>query len=287
MPRLSLGARYMILAAALFSGMQVCVKALPRIPAHEIVLFRGLVSVSLCWTLLRARRMSPWGKHKWGLVARGITGSIALLLFFYTIHRIPLATASTIQQLAPIFTLTLAGVFFGEKVKPAQVLWFAVAFGGVAMAQGLDPRVLGDAGIGMLSAFFSGLAYNLVRRLRHTDPVLVVVFYLPLMTVPLAGAVCLALGWVTPRGWEWAWLIAVGVITQLAQMAMTHAYHLEEAGRVSQYSYLAPILSGAWGWFFFSEGLRPGVIAGMGLALFGMWGAASLSRPALRSSPTQ
>src|SRR5690606_16112212 len=134
---------------------------------------------------------------------------------------------------------------------------------GTAVVKGFDPRVSWpDLALGVIAAFFSGIAYNLVRKLKDTDHPLVVVFYFPLVVVPVIGTYSL-FHWVEPMGWEWAWLIAVGVITQFAQVLMTQAYQMEQAGRVAQFSYVGALYAVAFGYFFFGETLPPGSFAGI------------------------
>src|SRR3982751_6825836 len=121
----------MLMATLRFSIMNVFVKQLDRIPAMEIVFFRCLVSSAICFVGI-ARAGVDWkGNNNLLLIARGASGTLALFMFFITLHNIPLATAVTIAYLSPIFT-TLIGVFLlGERVRPKQWLFYAIAFAGV------------------------------------------------------------------------------------------------------------------------------------------------------------
>ena len=56
---------------------------------------------------------------------------IALTLFFYTIHKLPIAISSTLQYLAPIFTLLFATVWLKEKIKWLQWICIVIALSGV------------------------------------------------------------------------------------------------------------------------------------------------------------
>ena len=73
----------MLASAFFFALMGVCVKLLGgRIPAVEVVLARGLVSVILSWWFLRRAGVSPWGQRRWLLVWRGVIGTLALLCVY-------------------------------------------------------------------------------------------------------------------------------------------------------------------------------------------------------------
>ncbi|WP_332914102.1 DMT family transporter [Algoriphagus boritolerans] len=129
----------MLLAGIFFAMMNVSVKFIPHIPAIEIVWFRSVFSLIFTFVVLRNKAISVFGNNKASLIIRGIVGSISLILFFYTLQRIPLASAVTMQYLSPIFT-TLLGIFIlKEKVRPIQFLYFAMAFAGVLIIQGVDP----------------------------------------------------------------------------------------------------------------------------------------------------
>ncbi len=154
------GLRYMLIATVFFSFMNVTVKLVPHIPAIEIVFFRSIVSFAISYLLLKGKSIPVFGNNKKLLISRGITGAIALILYFTTLQNIPLASAVTLQYLSPIFT-TLLGIYLvKEKIKPLQLFFFVISFGGILMIEGFDPRLsLFYLLIGVSSAFFSGISY--------------------------------------------------------------------------------------------------------------------------------
>jgi drug/metabolite transporter (DMT)-like permease len=117
---ISPGVRYMLLATFTFTVMKVCIKAIPHIPAIEIILFRSIISLGLSLSVLIPKKISPWGKNKLILFSRGISGAIALILYFTLIQEIPLATAATLQYLAPIFTAIIGIFLVKERVHGMQ-----------------------------------------------------------------------------------------------------------------------------------------------------------------------
>ena len=109
-----------------FALMQICVKFLPHIPAHELILFRSIVSVVLSVAMLQKLGLPLLGNNRKVLLMRGIFGTTALLMFFYTLQNIPLASAVTLQYLSPIFTALFAAIFLKEKMQMKQWLYFGV-----------------------------------------------------------------------------------------------------------------------------------------------------------------
>ncbi len=261
----------MLLATFFFSLMNVFVKMVDNIPAVEIVFFRSVVSLVLCYVFLTRQKVSIWGNNKKVLLFRGMSGAVALIMYFTTLQYIPLASAVTIQFLSPIFTSILGVFIVKEKVKPLQWLFFLMAFAGVIMVQGFDARITTFyLVIGVISAFFSGLAYNWIRKLKHSEHPLVIVFYFPLVTLPITG-IYSAFDWVQPNGWEqWILLLLIGVFTQIAQYFMTKAYQSEELSKIASLKYLGIIYALGFGYVFFKETFNIMTYLGMSVVLIGV-----------------
>jgi len=268
---LNAAARDMFIATLFFAVMNVGVKLLVGIPAHEIVFFRALVSLVAAYALMRRAGVSAWGRRRVLLVLRGLAGTVALVAYFYSLHLMPLATAVTLQHMSPLFTILIAGPLLGERASGSQWGYFLLAFAGVLLIKGFDHRVtMLELSLGLTAAAFAGLAYNLVRMLKDTDHALVVVFYFPLVTVPLVGAYSFT-HWVWPDLLELALLLVVGLATTAAQVYMTRAFQRDRASRVSIVYYLGVVIAMLLGWLLFGEGVGPLAMAGAGLIVVSVW----------------
>jgi len=260
----------MLLSTLFFALMNVCVKLVPHIPAGEIIFFRSVISMVMSYAVLRRQSVHIWGTHRGLLITRGITGAIALILYFTTLQNIPLATAVTIQYLSPIFT-TILGIFIvKEKVKLWQWVFFLVSFAGILVIEGVDVRISPFyLAVGVAGAAISGISYNVIRKLNTREHPLVIVFYFPMVALPVSGVYCL-LNWVQPAGWDWAILLLVGVFTQLAQYYMTMSYQTEELSKVANLNYIGIFYALGLGFFMFGEAFSFGSYAGMALVLLGV-----------------
>lgn len=260
----------MLLAGVFFALMNVSVKFIPHIPAIEIILFRSIFSLVFSFLVLKKIGVPVFGNNRKLLIIRGIVGSVGLISFFYTLQKIPLASAVTIQYLSPIFT-TILGIFLvKERVRPIQFLFFGISFAGVIVLQGFDARVnLLYVSIGIISALFSGLAYNVIRKLKNTEHPLVIIFYFPLVTLPVASLVSY-FTWVQPIGWDWLILLWIGICTQTAQYFMTIAYQNANVSKVSSLSYIGILYALFFGFLFFGETFGVMSYVGMGLVLLGI-----------------
>ncbi len=260
----------MFLSTIAFFLANVFVKQVSHIPAMEIVFFRCIIAAAFCVAGLRRAGGSLIGNNHTMLLLRGVFGTIALYCFFLTLQQMPLASAQTIQYLSPIFTAVIAIFVLKEGVLPAQWFFYAIAFAGVLLIERFDPRISPFyLALGILSAFFSGLAYNLVRSLREKEHPLTVVLHFQLVGA-VVGFVSLFFDWVTPMGREWVFLFLIGVFSQLGQMFLTNALQRERIAGVAIINYTGLVYALATGWILFGEPQGPAAIAGMLLVVLGV-----------------
>ncbi len=264
------GVRAMFLSTIAFFFANVFVKLVDHIPAMEIVFFRCIVAASFCVYGLRRAGSSLVGSNHTLLLLRGVFGTIALYCFFLTLQQMPLASAQTIQYLSPIFTAVIAIFILKEKVLPAQWFFYAIAFAGVLLIERFDTRISPFyLALGILSAFFSGLAYNLVRSLREREHPLTVVLHFQLVGTAV-GFIGLFFEWVTPTGWDWLFLFLIGGFSQLGQMFLTTALQRERIAGVAIINYTGLVYALTFGWILFGESQGIIAIGGMLLVVLGV-----------------
>ena len=260
----------MFLSTFCFFLANVCVKEVTHIPAMETVFFRCAVATVFCVIGLRRAKASLLGSNHLMLLLRGLFGTTALFCFFLTLQQMPLASAQTIQYLSPIFTATIAIFILSEPVRALQWLFYAIAFGGVLLIERVDDRISPlYLGLGVLSAFCSGVAYNLVRSLRGKEHPLTVVLHFQLVGA-IVGFFSLYFAWKMPSGWDWLFLFLVGVFSQLGQIFLTNALQREKIAGVAIVNYTGLIYAVTIGWFVFGETQGVMAIAGMLLVVLGV-----------------
>jgi drug/metabolite transporter (DMT)-like permease len=275
-----------------FSVMSLLVKiAGQRLPSMEIVLVRAVVTLALSYALVRRARLPLWGNRKSLLLLRGFLGCAALTCFYFSIVHLPLAEATVIQYTNPVFAALLAGLLLGERFGGRELIGVIASMTGVLLiarpsflfASGapVDPL---HVGIAVCGALFSAIAYVTVRMLRNIDSPLVVVFYFPLVTVPIVLPFAIA-GWIWPTPTEWAVLVGIGTATQIAQVYMTRGLQLEPAGRATAVGYLQIVFAALWGILLLGEHPDAWSILGAAIIIGGTL-LVSLTRPRAASSPS-
>lgn len=268
----------MVQAAFWFAVMALLVKtcAARGLPTMQIVLARAVVTLTLSVLMLWRARLRPFGNRTGLLLLRGLYGSAGLMCFYGAITHLPLAEATVIHQISPLLTAVVAALWIGEKLEARVLTGMALAFAGVVMIMrpgtmfgaqpgaGVDPIAWPFVVVGVVGALFASLAYVAVRRLGATESPLLVVFYFPVVTVPISLPFALD-EWIWPDALGWLMLVAVGIVTQIAQIALTKGLAREPAGRAISVGYLQVAFGALFGAVFFAE--LPGIWSWLGMLL--------------------
>lgn len=267
----------MFISAFAFALMSALVKeaSLLGIPLLQIIFIRAVISVILSLADIRRVRAHPLGHRRWLLLARGVTGFTALTSVFFAIIHLPIAAATMLHYMHPVFTALLAFIFLMERPTPATLicialsmtgLWFMVA--PLWLSDGSTNLAFWPVMAGLGGALGSGIAYTLVRKLVATEHPSVIVLYFPLVCIP--GTLLLgATDFIWPDAMGWSVLMGVGCFTQLGQLTLTKAMQLDSASRATSLSYIQIVFAAFLGWLFFAEVPALTTQIGAGLILLG------------------
>ncbi|MCO4758822.1 MAG: DMT family transporter [Oceanospirillaceae bacterium] len=271
------GVRYMLLSALGFALMAVCVKAVSTydIPVLEIVAARAIVSLVISYLDVKRKRISLWGTHKPLLIARGVVGALALMCVYFSVTTLPLAEATILQYLHPVFTALLALFFLKERVQYSTMICIVLSILGLTVM--VKPDLISGYSVelpwlsvvaALIGALGSAVAYVIVRRLSQSEDSSVIIFYFPLIALPVS-VFLLGSDFVMPNGEALILLLLVGVFTQVGQVGLTKAMQYEKASKATAYSYVQVIFSLILGWIFFAEIPTLWTLIGGGLIMTG------------------
>ncbi len=261
----------MLASTGFYAILNLCVKELSYIPAFELVFFRSTISLIICaFGIWRAGIYFFGHNHKW-LLIRGLTGIVALWLYFSSIQNMPLASAVSILYTSPIFAAILATFLLKETMNKWKWIFFFLSMIGVFLIKGFDSRLpLIFVLMGVASAFFSAIAYNAVRKLRHTDHPLVVILYFPLVALPISG-IFTYVNWVNPIGWDWFIILLMGICTQAGQYCMTRAIQMERLEHVTFLNYAGIFFALVLGFLTYGETFSWMSLLGMAFVAAGIF----------------
>ena len=256
------GIKFLIGSGLAFSLMSVCVKAIGgKIPVPELIFARATISLIITRLLLYKNNINPWGYQKRLLLLRGLFGTIALFCIFKALTVLPIATATVIQYIYPTFTVICAYLILKEFILKRII--FSIIIGWIGIILVTQPEWTSNSNvvetitavsIALLGALMTSLAYICVRKLSAKESPLVIIYYFPLVSIPLSLPLIIN-NFVLPTGIDWIWIMGIGFFTQIGQLCITEGLRLIPAGQATSLNYTQVIFASIAGFFIFQETL--------------------------------
>lgn len=257
---INVGLRYMMEGAFFFSVMSAIVKyAGQTIPFEILVFSRTVMALILSYLMLRQQKISPWGVNRKLLFVRGLFGLSGLTLLYYAITKMPLGDVTVIQFTNPVFVAFGAAIFLREKMDRKVLIAAVVSLFGVMMiakpsflfssSPAFDSKI---AWIAFAGALFAAAAYVTIRKLGESDHPVVVVFWFPLVAMPIFFPIAIWTGYL-PSLRDILLMVVIGVVSHIAQVRMTQGLQMEKAAKAVSVTYLQVVFAFIWGLLFFQE----------------------------------
>ncbi|MET1082519.1 MAG: DMT family transporter [Burkholderiales bacterium] len=253
-----LRSQWMLVAGLLFAVMGLFVKLGSQrgFSGAELVFYRSLVGLFVVYGMVRHRGLSLRTQHLRSHLYRGLSGFVSLMLYFYAITWLPLATAVTLNYTSPLFLAVLTACVLKERVSPWVLAAVVAGFIGVALL--LRPTFDSDAMlagiVGVASGAFASIAYLNVKQLGQLgEPGPRIVFYFALISTLGAAAWMIAHDFHAIT-WESAGIIlGLGTSATLAQLAMTRAYQEGQTLVVGSLAYSTVVFASLLGVLVWGE----------------------------------
>ncbi|WP_286191966.1 DMT family transporter [Roseomonas genomospecies 6] len=232
----------------------------------QIVFFRNLFGLMFMLPWIAAVGPGRLRTGRAGLYAsRSLTSLLAMLGWFYSVTHMPLPDATALSFTIPLFVTAGAALFLGETVRARR--WAAVLVGlaGVVIvvrpgAAALDPTLL----VMLLHCAAAAATTLQVRALASSDGVMVVVAYMGLFLTPMALVPALFV-WEWPTWTALGWLVLLGGMMTLSQLALTRAFKLAPASAMMPYDYARLPFTALLAWPLFGEAMDVWGWAGAGV----------------------
>ncbi len=240
-----------------------------HIPVFEQLLFRFALMAVFFGFLMRRWNLSfkVEAPARLPLLARSVIGFVGAIAIFYANRNMPLADAQILQKLSPVLVMPVAALLLGEKATLRKLGLLLLAFVGVAIVVRPDGAFqLTPTLAALLSAFTSAMVAVLIRFLKGRLSGVAIIFWFSLLsfgfTLPLALP-----GFVMPQGYDWLWLLLIGVFSVGLQYFMTRAYMLAPASEISVFDYAGVVASPFLGMLLFSEPFTLRTFLGMAVII--------------------
>ncbi|NOQ49598.1 MAG: EamA family transporter [Nitrosomonadaceae bacterium] len=263
----------MLVSGFLFACMGVLVKlSAVYFSSIELVFYRSMIGFLIICVIVSVRHLPLstlyWKNHCW----RGLSGLGSVLMFFYCITQLPLATAVTLNYTSPLFLTLLTTMILKDHFQWLLAVAVVLGFAGVVLL--LRPSLQEDqwsGGLtGLASGFFAAIAYLNIRHLGNLgEPDWRVVFYFTLISTIITSIWMLFNTFhpITPV--NFLLLLGIGITATLAQLALTRAYRTGKILVVGALAYSTVVFASLWGILIWGELLSLTSWLGIGLIVAG------------------
>ncbi|MCK6451339.1 MAG: DMT family transporter [Alphaproteobacteria bacterium] len=235
------GILLMLGAMAVFSAMDATSKFLtadynPLMVAWGRYLMQSVLLLPLIlWAgAKRALRSIAPAQQTW----RGVCLYASSICFIGGLSQLPLAEASALGFVSPMFTTALSIPFLGEKVGIRRWLAIAVGFAGVLIVIRPGTAAFNAAALlPILSASFWAVALIITRRMSHRgDPPLTTLVYASYVGV-MIGLPTLPWAFTMPNAEGWLIITAMGAMSIAGHYLLVHAFQRGTASILAPFSY--------------------------------------------------
>jgi len=294
-------ALWMLLGAAFFATMGVCVKfGSQHFNSAELVFYRGVVGLVFLAIIAKQQKVSLRTQYPAMHLWRSAIGVSSLSAWFYAIAHLPLATAMTLNYMSSVWiaAFIVGGSLVNWNPQDGHSPWsqgplalsVIAGFAGVVMM--LRPTVEQNqifAGlIGLMSGFAAAFAYMQVMALgRLGEPEARTVFYFAIGTT-VAGLIGMGFAGVSEWNWQHAlWLLPVGIFASLGQLCMTRAYSHGATLVVANLQYSGIVFAALYSLLLFGDDIPLIGWAGMALIVISGMTATLLRARAAPNAPAE
>ncbi len=240
-----------------------------------VILFsRSLVMTAATGSyLLLIRRYDLFRTRQFGLLSlRGVMSVLTSGLFFYSLKKLEIASATTITMLSPLLIALISGWLLKEKVGKGR--WLAILWGFASVAFILQPGgglFNEGAFIALLSTVFYALTMILNRKLVEIDNTLTILFYFSLVSTILLIPFSITDFSGLPQ-YDYVMLAGIGLLSVLAQFFAVGAYRYATAHTVAAFDYVLILYVAIAGYVFLNEKPVTSIYLGaLGLSVSGLW----------------
>lgn len=275
MSNVTSGVVFMLLSAFSFAAMNGIARLLANhgMPSMENVFFRSFIMVLIILLIYfynflhdkirdsrniiesnskdSIKKKKTYKKGGWfSLSVRVIMGGLSMLALFYNISTIPLGTATTFTQSAPLYVVLLGAIFLKERLNFAVISATILGFIGILLISnptfsGISPI---NVAVGIFGGFSMAVAFITLKGLKEYFSAMFIILSFGVgnailsalgMLIPVEGVG----GWITPNLSDWALVLAMGIAGTLGQHFLTKAYLSAPAGIVAPIDYTRIIFS--------------------------------------------
>jgi len=286
------GILFIVLGMTAISVNDMLIKQLSGdYPLHQMIFVRSAIGIafSVVFLQLEGGFAALKTDRPWAHLMRGLLLVVANMAYFTALAVMPLANATALFFVAPLFITLLSIPLLGETVGARRISAVVVGFAGVIVMLAPWEQAQGAATglvllLPVLSAFTYALMQMLTRRLGVTSQASAMAIYIQ-GTFLIVSAVFwviagdgryaegvehpslrfLLTAWRWPEGGDVVLFLLLGCVAAVVGYSMSQAYRSAPAATVAPFEYVALPMAILWGWMIWGE--LPNAQAFGGIAL--------------------
>ncbi len=239
------GIFFMLVSAMLGSLSGAVAKVLSdTMDPIEIVFYRNLLGVfMILYSFKKVKLSISFDISKSHLlILRGLFGTIAMVLYFYTIANIPLGEAVILNKTSPFFVTILAYYLMKESISINTMFALIIGFIGIFFViQPFDLVISTDHILAILGGFFAAAAYTTIKKIKDIyDARVIMLSFMGIGTIlPLLIVLF------TPYSefqvhtgfFVWSLIGLMAILSTVSQWFLTRAYSLSKASIIGVIGY--------------------------------------------------
>ena len=265
-----------LIAIASLACMFVCVKLAAENGTHiiELLFYRQLFALFILLPFFMAGPGLGALKTEYPKlhVTRMIVGITGMGFNFWAVSLLPLAEATTIGFMVPIFATLLSVVLLAEFVGIHR--WVAIILGFIGVLIVVQPGdghiPLAGAMVAITGALFTAWVSVLIRQLGRTEKPATTVFWFTISSLPLLGIAMLFFG--SGHDMEtWMLIAGAGLFGSIGQLTLTASLRLAPVSTILSMDYTSLIWATMFGYLIWDNWPGPAtwigapIIIGCGL----------------------
>jgi drug/metabolite transporter (DMT)-like permease len=249
------GAVWLVTGGFIFTSTGAMIRLLSeQIESVQTAFLRAVIGLALLVPIIASGRVVPWrsqriGGHFW----RTLVGTTSMVLGFYAVTLLPLADATAIAFSQPLFSVLLAALIVGEKVRWRRWTATIVGFAGVlVMVRPGEGTLQVGALVAIANAAMVAFSILLVKRLSDTEtPLMILTQFAVFSTLLLLPPALWVWRW--PDLWGWTLAFGVALTATVGQYFWVQAFKVGEMSAVAPFEYLRLPFAVFVGWLLWSE----------------------------------
>ncbi len=281
----------MVTTGLMFVAVTAIVKHIGgEVPAAQSAFLRYLLGLVFLIPMIRPildarltrRQLAAFG-------VRGFVHTLAVILWFFAMARIPIADVTAMNYLSPVYVTLGAALFLGEALPPRRLIAVIVALLGAVVILRPGLRVVETGHIAMLATAMLFAAGYLITKILSSQVSATVIVGMLSITVTIGLAPFAWAVWV-PVSWEnVGWLFLVACFATAGHYSMTFAFAAAPLTVTQPVTFLQLIWAVLLGALVFGEAVDVWVFVGaaiiMGSVSFITWREARAKRQVTPPAP--